>query len=82
MVQGLEPGTLLRHRLSGTAPGPTHRSHQGSKQLPLMLVQTLGGTLLEGVLLTQLLEKALLPGQPHLGQRGDGAAAESQPPEG
>lgn len=47
-----------------------------------MLVQTLGGALLEGVLLTQLLEEALLPGQPHLRQGGDGAAAESQPPEG
>lgn len=47
-----------------------------------MLVQTLGGALLEGMLLTQLLEKALLPGQPHLGQGGDGAAAEGQPPEG
>lgn len=48
-----------------------------------MLVQALGGgALLEGELLTQLLEKALLPGQPHLGQGGDGAATEGQPPEG
>lgn len=47
-----------------------------------MLVQALGGGLLKGVLLTQLLEKALLPRQPHLGQGGDGAATQGQPPEG
>lgn len=47
-----------------------------------MFIQTLGGALLEGVLLTQLLEKALLPRKSHVGQGGDGAAPESQPPEG
>lgn len=61
--------------------GAEARSYQSSEQLPLVLVQTLGGALLQGVLLPQLLEKALLPRQPHLGQGGDGAAAESQPPE-
>lgn len=57
-------------------------SHQGPEQLPLVLVQTLGGAPLQGVLLTQLLQKALLPGQPHPRQGGDRAATESQPPEG
>lgn len=47
-----------------------------------MLVQTLGGALLKGELLTQLLEKALLSRQSHLSQGGDGTATESQPPEG
>lgn len=47
-----------------------------------MLVQTLGGALLKGVLLTQFLEKTLLPGKSHVGQGGDGAAPESQPPQG
>ena len=61
--------------------GAEARSYQGSEQLPLVLIQTLGGALLQGVLFPQLLEKALLPRQPHLGQGGDGAAAESQPPE-
>ena len=61
--------------------GTEARSYQGSEKLPLMLVQTLGGALLQGMLFPQLLEKALLPRQPHLGQGGDGTAAESQPPE-
>lgn len=47
-----------------------------------MFIQTLGGALLQGMLLTQLLEKALFPGKSHVGQRGDGASPESQPPEG
>lgn len=47
-----------------------------------MLVQALGGALLQSMLLTQLLQQALLPRQPHLHQRGDGVATESQPPEG
>lgn len=67
--------------LSGTVRA-TQGSHQGSEQLPLMLLQALGGALLQGVLLPQLLQQALLPRQPHLGQRGDGVAAESQPAEG
>ena len=61
--------------------GTEAQSYQGSEKLPLMLVQTLGGALLQGMLFPQLLEKALLPRQPHLGQGGDGTAAEGQPPE-
>lgn len=46
-----------------------------------MLIQTLGGALLKGVLLAQFLEKALLARKSHVGQGGDSAAPESQPPE-
>ena len=80
-LTGLDPGSRRSGPAVWDGQGADARSYQGSEQLPLMLVQTLGGALLQGVLFTQLLEKALLSRQPHLCQGGDGTAAEGQPPE-
>lgn len=46
-----------------------------------MLLQAGGGSLLQSQLLTQLLQKPLLPGEPHLSQGSGGGASEGQPTE-
>lgn len=78
----LEAGACCRGTACLEWVGPPCWSYQGPEQLPLMLVEALGGPLLQRTLFPELLQEVLLPRQPHLCQGGQGVATECQPPEG
>lgn len=56
---------------------PGHCTYHCLLQLPLVFILAVGGTLLQDVLLSELLKQALLPGHPHAGQSCHSNASKS-----